>query len=111
MVSEREIQEMLPKIGLFVAAVDDVDSAAVERIYRELEAEFGVDGQRAVAVLCAELVLRERDALRQVRAALAREQAETEKFAAAYLDQKRRVGELRSILDHRAAQAPERRAA
>lgn len=86
-----------------IDAVDGHDIGKIRAVYRDIEATFQVDGPHAVVMVLADQILTER---RQHRLRLAYEQGETLRFQTEYLDQKRRVSELRAILDRSAAAKP-----
>lgn len=103
MIGDREVMLARPLIVAFVNAVAAEDAGAVSNVYAQVQARFGVDGPQAVAVLCADLVREERARTVQTRALLAAANQEAATNGAAYLDEKRRVAELRDILNKKTA--------
>ena len=78
----------------FINAVGREDATALQQISLGVSDRFRVDGGFALAVVLAEEVLRGRE-----RLAASQEQAT--QFAEAFMDQKRRVKELREMFDAR----------
>ena len=100
MVDEATVDQMRAYVGAIIPAVEDEDLDRISRVYQQLQETFQVDGPHAVAMILAEQIATERRAWKErVYAA----QAESLRYQEAYLDEKRRVKELRSILDARAA--------
>ncbi|MFV0432832.1 MAG: hypothetical protein ACK5LO_02445 [Leucobacter sp.] len=102
-VDQATVDQMRAYVGAIIPAVEDKDADRIAAVYRELQSRFGVDGPHAVAMILAEQIRVERGKWRD---RLIAAQSETLRFQDAYLDEKRRVGELRSILDQRAATSP-----
>lgn len=106
-ITDEVAREMRPHAVRFIHAVTARDMPAIDRVYREVSAVYGVaDPGHAMAVLVADLLQSEQS---RWRGMVARAQDETLQFQEAYLDQKRRVQELRARDDAAAAAAPERK--
>ncbi len=99
-----ELSGFLPRL---ISAVEIRDYDAVVTIYRDVQTDVGVPGGHALTVVLAETLRVERE---KHRAQLARLNSELTRTSAAYLDQRRKVGELRGILDARAAASTANRA-
>lgn len=92
MLTDSELDAMRPAAGRMVAAVDAGDMSAIERIYGELAGKYRVANPgHAVAVLLAVEAMQWRDRF-------AESVAEGTRYASAYMDEKRRVTELRDLL-------------
>lgn len=96
MLSDADVIRLRPHSADLVHAVKRLDADDVAGVMRRVRAELRVDPGWALAVVLADEVLR-------LQGALARVNEEASQYATAYLDQKRRVGELREILGMRAA--------
>ena len=103
MIDDREVMLARPMVLQFVNAVEVGDPDAVAAVYGEVSARFGVDGPQAVAVLCADLLREERAKTDRMRGFLAAANHEAAVNGQAYLNEKRRVAELRDILNQKAA--------
>ncbi|WP_198677454.1 hypothetical protein [Leucobacter luti] len=93
----------------FVNAVEVGDPEAITSVYAQVASRFGVDGPQAVAVLCADLLREERAKTDRMRGFLAAANHEAAVNGQAYLTEKRRVAELRDILNERAAASTAKR--
>lgn len=98
-----QAQKHIPEL---LSAVQVGDLARVYAVYGEL-AKFGVDGTHAAVMLLADHHVAE---MARKREQLVRLNRDVQRFAEAHMDQRQRIGELRSILDARAAAAPTRKA-
>lgn len=103
MIDQHEIVLARPLIARFVEAVTAEDADTVSEVYASIAARFHVDGPQAVAVLCADLVREERERLSRMRTYLAAANEEATRNGEAYLTEKRRVTELRELLERKAA--------
>lgn len=100
MLEANDLIRLRAFVAPFLSAVAAEDAQMIDRIYSDIRAALRCDPAHALA-----------DALRQSRESLARAHADGTEYASAYLDQKRRVAELRSILDTRAGGGPVRKVA
>lgn len=101
-LTEMDIVNLRPQLVAFTVAVANEDAATIDRVYREIRTGFQVDPAHAMAVMLA-------DEVKATRERWARTSSEATQYAAAYLDEKRKVRELRDLLDAKAEAAPKRR--
>lgn len=94
---DAQVVLMLPVARRYIAAVDQASVAGAAAACRELTARFGV-GPEGLAALCAHVAADALSKLAQERGHTQRAQKTATTYAEAYLDEKRRVKELRGIL-------------
>lgn len=94
------IAEHLPRL---LTAVETRNLDDVLASYSAAQKALGMPGGHALTVALAETLLLER---RRHREQLVRLNGEATRYASAYLDAKRKVGELRELLDAKAAASP-----
>lgn len=109
MIGDREVMLARPMVLQFVNAVEVGDPDAIAVVYAQVSARFGVDGPQAVAVLCADLLSEERAKTERMRGFLAAANHEAAVNGQAYLNEKRRVTELRDILHQKTAASTAKR--
>jgi hypothetical protein len=94
---DAQVVLMLPVARRYIAAVDQASVAGAAAASRELTARFSV-GPEGLAALCAHIAADSLAKLAQERGHTKHAQKTATTYAEAYLDQKRRVDELRGIL-------------
>lgn len=109
MIGDREVMLARPMIVQFVNAVEVGDPDTVAAVYEQVASRFGVDGPQAVAVLCADMLREERAKTDRMRGFLAAANEEAAVNGQAYLNEKRKVAELRDILNQKAAASTAKR--
>lgn len=109
MVDEETVDEMRAFVPALLSAVGAGNLDQIRETYRLLSDRYQTSGGHAVVVLLADTLLTERA---KHRVQLARVNGEATRYAAAYMDEKRRaddfagrVRELRGIVDAHAASA------
>lgn len=101
MLTNEELREIRPHMLAMVESVSREDLASIEAVYRAVSAHR-VEPAHALAVMLADEVLR-------LRGNLAKAIEDGTKYAEAYLEEQRKVRELRGILNAKVAAAPKSR--
>jgi len=102
-IDQEIVNQMRAYAAAIIPAVEDEDADRIANVYQALRETFNVDGPHAVAVILADQIRVERQRWRE---RLLNAQSETLRFQEAYLDERRRVRELRALLDRTAASMP-----
>lgn len=101
-LTDLELRDLRAQGRAFIDAVGREDADLINVIYRRVGERFRVDAPHALAVVLAEQLL-------TAHKRLAASVDQGTQYAEAYLDEKRRVAELRGLLAEAAAAAAARR--
>ena len=102
-MTDEQVVALLPHVEFFIEQVVKHDADGIDAVLAGIRKVFGVEPDRAVAVVAASLLAGERAKTVLVKEGFQEVVAERDRFAAEYVRAREKVSELREILRERTA--------